>query len=111
MWELGQIFRGPWAETFWSSHGCLFHHAYPVGYCASKRVFGRDFSMQIAAGAHSPIFEVSVPCSVQQAGVSPALPDDWIAAPARWLIELWHDSSAAPILFAGHCLQNPGASV
>ena len=61
VWELGQMYRGPWAETFWSSHGCLFHHAYPVGYHASKRVFGREYSMQIAAGGRGPVFEVFAP--------------------------------------------------
>ena len=30
IWDLGAIFRGPWAQRYWSSKGCMFHHAYPV---------------------------------------------------------------------------------
>lgn len=28
--DLGVIHRGPWAQRYWSSKGCMFHHAYPV---------------------------------------------------------------------------------
>lgn len=34
--ELGEIHRGQWSSKYWSSTGCLFHHAYPVGYKATK---------------------------------------------------------------------------
>lgn len=36
VWELGQLHRGAWAHQYWSSPGCLYHHAYPVGYRATK---------------------------------------------------------------------------
>lgn len=36
VWELGRVHRGAWAHRYWSSSGCLYHHAYPVGYRASK---------------------------------------------------------------------------
>lgn len=58
VWELGQIHRGAWAHRFWSSSGCLFHHAYPVGYRASKVQFGRTYEMTIEAGPTGPIFKV-----------------------------------------------------
>ena len=54
------MYRGPWAERFWSSHGCSYHHAYPVGYRASKLVFNRPFAMSIRAcpDSHRPVFQV-----------------------------------------------------
>lgn len=58
VWELGDIYRGPWAHRYWSSSGCLFHHAYPVGYRASKVQFGRAYDMVIEAGPTGPIFKV-----------------------------------------------------
>ena len=60
---LGEVYRGPWAQRFWSSHGCSFHHAYPVGYRASKQVFNRPYRMQILACAatHTPVFQVRPP--------------------------------------------------
>ena len=36
VWELGEVQRDNFAPRFWSSKGCLFHHAYTVGYRASK---------------------------------------------------------------------------
>lgn len=36
VWELGQVHRGAWAHRYWSSSGCLYHHAYPVGFRATK---------------------------------------------------------------------------
>lgn len=36
VWELGVVHRGAWAQRYWSSSGCLYHHAYPVGYRATK---------------------------------------------------------------------------
>lgn len=58
VWELGGVHRGPWAPRFWSSPGCLFHHAYLPGYRASKAQFGRNFMMTIAAGPTGPEFQV-----------------------------------------------------
>ena len=59
MWALGAVHRGAWAPRFWSSPGCLFHHAYPPGYRASKaQHFGRTFAMSIVAGPTGPIFQV-----------------------------------------------------
>lgn len=36
VWELGAVLRGAWAQRYWSSPACLYHHAYPVGYRATK---------------------------------------------------------------------------
>ena len=58
VWELGQVHRGPWSQNYWSSSGCLFHHAYPVGYRASKPMFGRSYDMHILAGNVRPAFQV-----------------------------------------------------
>ncbi|KAK9819083.1 hypothetical protein WJX81_007711 [Elliptochloris bilobata] len=58
VWELGGIHRGAWAPRYWSSPGCLFHHAYPPGYRASKAQFGRRFCMAILAGDTGPVFQV-----------------------------------------------------
>jgi hypothetical protein len=58
VWELGTIQRDTFAPRFWSSKGCLFHHAYPVGYRAAKSHFGRAYSMHILAGACGPRFRV-----------------------------------------------------
>lgn len=59
VWALGGVHRGAWAPRFWSSPGCLFHHAYPPGYRASKaQQFGRTFAMSIAAGPTGPVFQV-----------------------------------------------------
>ena len=57
MWELGEVHRGAWAPRYWSSPSCLFHHAYPVGYRASKAQFGRSFRMSISPGATGPVFQ------------------------------------------------------
>ena len=65
MWALGGVHRGAWAPRFWSSPGCLFHHAYPPGYRASKaQQFGRTFAMSIAAGPTGPIFQVHLHASM-----------------------------------------------
>ncbi|PRW45124.1 hypothetical protein C2E21_6400 [Chlorella sorokiniana] len=58
VWELGQLQRGAWAHRYWSSSGCLFHHAYPVGYRATKVVFGRTYDMRIEEGPAGPLFKV-----------------------------------------------------
>ena len=58
VWELGSVHRGPWAQRYWSNRGCLFHHAYPVGYRATKEIFGREYEMRIEAGPTGPIFSV-----------------------------------------------------
>ncbi|KAL4857760.1 hypothetical protein ACK3TF_002179 [Chlorella vulgaris] len=65
VWELGQVHRGTWAQRYWSSPGCLFHHAYPVGYRATKVQFGRTYEMAIEEGAAGPLFKVTD----QQSGV------------------------------------------
>jgi hypothetical protein len=52
------VHRGTWAQRYWSSPGCLFHHAYPVGYRATKVQFGRTYEMAIEEGAAGPLFKV-----------------------------------------------------
>lgn len=39
MWELGQVYRGPFCSNYWSSKG-LYRHAYPVsvGVCRKHGV-------------------------------------------------------------------------
>lgn len=46
VWELGRLHRGAWAHRYWSNPGCLYHHAYPVGYRATKA--GSRGSLQCA---------------------------------------------------------------
>ncbi|KAK9804458.1 hypothetical protein WJX73_004005 [Symbiochloris irregularis] len=58
VWDLGEVWRGCWSQNYWSSSGCLFHHAYPVGFKASKAMFGRTWEMRILAGDVRPSFEV-----------------------------------------------------
>ena len=58
MWELGEIQRDSWAPRFWSNASCLFHHAYPVGFRASKRQSQRDFDMAVVQGQVGPDFTV-----------------------------------------------------
>ena len=58
VWSLGEIYRGEWKNKFWSSTGCLYHHAYPVGYKATKRHFNRSYTMWIEAGDRGPVFFV-----------------------------------------------------
>jgi len=31
VWELGELYRGPFSSNYYSSRGCLYRHAYPVG--------------------------------------------------------------------------------
>ena len=66
MWELGEVYRGPWAQNYWSSTGCLFHHAYPVGYRASKPMFNRSWDMRIVSGDIRPTFEVCMLACVME---------------------------------------------
>lgn len=56
---LGEVYRGPFSSNFWSSRGCLYQHAYPLGYHASKEAFGHVWDMRISAGEGVPIFTVS----------------------------------------------------
>ena len=56
--DLGVVHRAAFAPRYWSSKGCLYHHAYPVGYRASKTHFGRSWTMTIDAGEVGPIFRV-----------------------------------------------------
>ena len=58
VWELGAVHRGAWAPRYWSSPGCLFHHAYPPGYRATKVAFGRTYEMRIEEGPTGPLFKV-----------------------------------------------------
>ena len=51
--------RAAFAPAYWSSRGCLFHHAYPVGYVARKTHFGRDFVMTIERSETGPVFRVT----------------------------------------------------
>ena len=78
VWELGTIQRASFAPRFWSSRGCLFHHAYPVGYRAAKSHFGRAYSMHILAGECGPVFRVVDDASGEVFdGLSPTQP--WTA--------------------------------
>ena len=56
--DLGEIYRGPFSHQYWSNKGCLYHHAYPVGYRATKPQFGRLYEMTIEAGEVGPVFKV-----------------------------------------------------
>ena len=56
---LGDVHRGAFAGRYWSSPGCLFHHAYPVGYVATKHHFGDSWRMTIEAGEVGPVFRVT----------------------------------------------------
>jgi hypothetical protein len=67
---VGSVYRGPWSQRYWSSAGCLFHHAYPVGYRATKLQFGRTFEMHIEAGTHGPVFKAT-PSPLPRAGTCP----------------------------------------
>jgi hypothetical protein len=57
--HLGAVHRGAFAPRYWSSRGCLYHHAYPIGYKASKVHFGRVWVMSIEAGECGPVFRVT----------------------------------------------------
>ena len=57
--SLGVVHRAAFAPAYWSSKGCLFHHAYPVGYVATKTHFGRAWRMSIEAGEVGPVFKVT----------------------------------------------------
>lgn len=57
--NLGKVHRGAFAPRYWSSKGCLFHHAYPVGYRARKVHFDRSWVMTIEAGEFGPVFRVT----------------------------------------------------
>lgn len=54
--ELGSVWRGEYAHHYWSSTGCKYHHAYPVGYRATKVVFGKTYEMSIEEGEAGPAF-------------------------------------------------------
>ena len=58
IFELGSVHRGEWAQNYWSNRGCKYHHAYPVGYRATKDIFDRTYEMRIDAGPTGPIFSV-----------------------------------------------------
>lgn len=75
VWELGAIHRGPWAQRYWSSSQCLFHHAYPVGYRATKVAFGSTYEMRIEAGEQGPVFSVTnMDTGARFEGTSPTKP-------------------------------------
>lgn len=57
--ELGKVHRGAWAERYWSNPGCLYHHAYPVGYRATKIAFDKVWEMSIEEGTSGPTFKVT----------------------------------------------------
>ena len=85
--ELGAVHRGAWAQRYWSSPGCLFHHAYPVGFRATKFQFGRTYEMRIEAGPTGPVFKVGGGgaacvwlCYTQERGASGDV--GWLAAAA-----------------------------
>lgn len=73
--SLGEIYRGPWCTRFWSSSSCAYHHAYPIGYTATKKAFGRKYEMRIEAGTTNPIFIVTDQSTGRQfKGNSPTAP-------------------------------------
>lgn len=57
--SLGQVHRGAFKQRYWSSTGCLYHHAYPVGYVATKHHFNNHYQMTIEAGEVGPVFRVT----------------------------------------------------
>jgi hypothetical protein len=57
--DLGHVHRGEWAHRYWSNKGCLYHHAYPVGFKAQKEIFNRVWEMRIEEGISGPIFIVT----------------------------------------------------
>lgn len=77
---LGTVHRGAWAQRYWSSAGCLYHHAYPVGFRATKlSVFGCDWECAVLAGDGGPVFRVSrVGGGESYEGPTPTRP--WTAA-------------------------------
>lgn len=75
VWELGTLYRGPWSKRYWSSAGCLYHHAYPLGYRATKIQFGKTYEMRIQNGLTGPNFEVTDTESGEKfVGASPTNP-------------------------------------
>lgn len=56
--DLGHCHRKKYAHKYWSSSGCKYHHAYPVGYRATKNVFGKCFEMSIEESETGPVFKV-----------------------------------------------------
>ena len=61
--SLGRIHRGAWQHKYWSSSGCLYHHAYPVGFRAVKSgVFGRHWECRVEEGEAGPLFVVESGC-------------------------------------------------
>jgi hypothetical protein len=57
--SLGDVFRGAFKQRYWSNPGCLFHHAYPAGYVASKHHFGTHYEMRIDTSEFGPVFRVT----------------------------------------------------
>jgi len=57
--SLGDVFRGAFKQRYWSNPGCLFHHAYPAGYVASKHHFGTHYEMRIDTSEVGPVFRVT----------------------------------------------------
>lgn len=59
VWELGSVQRAAFAHRYWSSKGCTFHHAYPVGFRASKTQFGKEWTASVCSGVAGPSFRVA----------------------------------------------------
>jgi hypothetical protein len=75
VWDLGAVHRGAWAQRYWSSPGCLYHHAYPVGYRATKVAFDRTYEMRIETGTSGPEFVVKDAATGREfRGTSPTKP-------------------------------------
>ncbi|KAL6768114.1 hypothetical protein ACKKBF_B37855 [Auxenochlorella protothecoides x Auxenochlorella symbiontica] len=79
VWDLGCIHRAAWADRYWSSPGCLYHHAYPVGYRASKTVFGREYEMSIGLGEAGPVFKIRALSGPGQEFEGPTPTQPWTA--------------------------------
>ncbi|KAL6048516.1 FYR C-terminal domain-containing protein [Balamuthia mandrillaris] len=59
IWSLGQLYKGPNEELYWSSSQCRYRHPYPVGYLATKEHWGKVWVMTIKEGDAGPLFCVA----------------------------------------------------
>ena len=74
---LGAIHRGAWAPRYWSSGGCLHHHAYPVGYTATKPCFNTVWECAVEAGESGPVFRVTDTANRARTFVGPTPTRPW----------------------------------
>lgn len=55
---IGEIYKGPGAESYWSSAKALYHHAYPVGFRSERTERGKVYDQSVTTGDEGPIFSV-----------------------------------------------------